>query len=264
MNIGRKHGMTLSTRAVTDAAIELARRRRAGLHGPRLPDACRPADLADALAIQREVSTHMGDAVGGFKCGTPTDDRVVVAPIYSGTISTAAPCPVWAQNGQVRVEPELAFVLGQELPAREQVYSHAEIESAIDKVHLALELIDSRYDDQAELTFADRLADGLVNQGLWLGPEVPWQQAYQAQAFSVEWSVGDGAVTTLTGRHPNDNPLLPLYWLVEHLRATGQGLKAGQVVITGSYAGTFPCPVDQDLNFAYGDLGRFKVRFHAR
>ena len=256
--------MTLSTRAVTDAAIELARRRRAGLHGPRLPDPCRPAGLADALAIQREVSTHMGDAVGGFKCGTPTDDRVVVAPIYSGTISTAAPCPVWAQNGQVRVEPELAFVLGQELPAREQVYSHAEIESAIDKVHLALELIDSRYDDQAELTFADRLADGLVNQGLWLGPEVPWQQAYQAQGFAVEWSVEGGALTTLTGRHPNDNPLLPLYWLVEHLRATGRGLKAGQVVITGSYAGTFPCPVDQDLNFAYGDLGRFKVRFHAR
>lgn len=256
--------MTLSTRAVTDAAIELARRRRAGLHGPRLPDACRPADLADALAIQREVSIHMGDGVGAFKCGTPTDDRVVVAPIYSSTISTAAPCPVWAQNGQVRVEPELAFVFGRDLPAREQAYGHAEIESAIDKVHLALELIDSRYDDQAELTFADRLADGLVNQGLWLGPEVPWQQAHQAQAFAVEWSAGEGAVTTLAGRHPNDNPLLPLYWLVEHLRATGQGLRAGQVVITGSYAGTFPCPLDQDLNFAYGDLGRFTVRFHAR
>ena len=40
--------------------------------------------------------------------------------------------------------------------------------------------------------------------------------------------------------------------------------QAQQVVITGSYAGTFPCPVDQDLSFTYGDLGRFKVRFHAR
>jgi 2-keto-4-pentenoate hydratase len=258
------HGMTLSAQAVTEAAIELARRRKAGLHGPRLPQTCRPADLTEALAIQSQVSLHMGDTVGAFKCGTPTGDRVVVAPIYSRTISNAAPCPVWAQNGQVRVEPELAFVLGRDLPARAQAYSHAEVESAISKVHLALELIDSRYDDQAELTFADRLADGLVNQGLWLGPEVPWQQASQAKAFAVEWSVGEGAGTTLTGRHPNDNPLLPLYWLVDHLRATGQGLQAGQVVITGSYAGTFPCPVDQDLSFTYGDLGRFKVRFHAR
>lgn len=256
--------MTLSAQAVTDAAIELARRRKAGLHGPRLPETCRPADLTDALAIQSQVSLHMGDTVGAFKCGTPTDDRVVVAPIYSRTISNAASCPVWAQNGQVRVEPELAFVLGRDLPARVQAYSHAEVESAIAKVHLALELIDSRYDDQAELTFADRLADGLVNQGLWLGPEVPWQRASQAQAFAVAWSVGEGAGTTLTGRHPNDNPLLPLYWLVDHLRATGQGLQAGQVVITGSYAGTFPCPVDQDLSFTYGDLGQFKVRFHAR
>lgn len=256
--------MTLSAQAVTEAAIELARRRKAGLHGPRLPDACRPAGLADALAIQSQVSVHMGGAVGAYKCGTPTDDRVVVAPIYSSTISTEPVCAVWAQNGRVRVEPELAFVLGRDLPARDQTYSHAEIDAAIGTVHLALELIDSRYDDQADLTFADRLADGLVNQGLWLGPEVPWQQASQAQAFAVEWSVGQGAGTTLTGRHPNDNPLLPLYWLVDHLRATGQGLQAGQVVITGSYAGTFPCPVEQDLSFTYGDLGRFKVRFHAR
>nr|MBP7484105.1 2-keto-4-pentenoate hydratase [Aquabacterium sp.] len=102
--------MTLSAQAVTEAAIELARRRKAGLHGPRLPQTCRPADLTDALAIQTQVSLHIGDTVGAFKCGTPTDDRVVVAPIYSRTISNAASCPVWAQNGQVRVEPELAFV----------------------------------------------------------------------------------------------------------------------------------------------------------
>lgn len=256
--------MTLTPHRIQEAAQILASRRQAGQHGPRLPDACRPLDLADALAIQAQVSAFMNDSIGAYKCGTPSEGRVVVAPIYQSTISISSNRAVWCKEGQVRVEPELAFVLGHDLPVRDRPYGTAEVDAAIERVHLALELIDSRYDDQAELTFADRLADGLVNQGLWLGPEVPWQQAYQAQAFAVEWSVEGGAVTTLTGRHPNDNPLLPLYWLVEHLRATGQGLKAGQVVITGSYAGTFPCPVDQDLNFAYGDLGRFKVRFHAR
>ncbi len=44
--------MTLSAQAVTEAAIELARRRKAGLHGPRLPQTCRPADLTDGLGLQ--------------------------------------------------------------------------------------------------------------------------------------------------------------------------------------------------------------------
>lgn len=256
--------MTLTPIRIQEAAQILASRRLAGQHGPRLPDACRPLDLADALAIQAQVSVCMQDPIGAFKCGTPSEDRVVVAPIYQSTISTSSPCAVWGKDGQVRVEPELAFVLGQDLPAREQPYSDTEIESAIGRVHLALELIDSRYEDQAELAFADRLADGLVNQGLWLGPTVPLALAREARQFAVTWSAGGGPVTELPGRHPNDKPLLPLYWLVEHLRQSGQGLKAGQAVITGSYAGTFPCPLDQDLHFAYGDLGRFNLLFHAR
>ena len=158
-------------------ALHVARVRRTGLGRQQ---------QVERYTADVQVQTGPGQpgralVMSGLKAG----DRVVVAPIYSRTISNAAPCPVWAQNGQVRVEPELAFVLGRDLPARAQAYSHAEVESAISKVHLALELIDSRYDDQAELTFADRLADGLVNQGLWLGPEVPWQQASQAKAFAV-------------------------------------------------------------------------------
>ncbi|MDE2593154.1 MAG: fumarylacetoacetate hydrolase family protein [Burkholderiales bacterium] len=256
--------MTLSLDAVRQAALELATRRRAGQHGPRLADACRPVTLADALAIQREVSAHMGDAIGGWKCGTPSDERIVVAPIYQQTISSDESCAVWSAQGQVRVEPELAFVMAHDLPPRERAYDSAEVASAVARVHLALELIDSRYDEQAELAFPDRLADGLVNQGLWLGPSIPWAQAQAARQFPVQWSAGEGSPVTLSGQHPNDDPLAPLHWLVDHLRTTGQGLRAGQVVITGSYAGTFPCPLDQTLHFAYGDLGRFTVRFQAR
>ncbi|MGE5450531.1 MAG: 2-keto-4-pentenoate hydratase [Acidobacteriota bacterium] len=256
--------MSLSSTAVQQAAVELAARRRAGRTGPALAPACRPTDLRDALAIQREVSAHMADPIGGWKCGTPASERIVVAPLYRGTVSSDADAPVWSSQGQVRVEPELAFVLGRDLPARAQPFAAEEVESAIARVHLALELIGSRYDDQAELTFADRLADGLVNQGLWLGPTVPWTQARQARRFAIQWSAGQGAPTLLQGQHPDDDPLAPLHWLVEHLRQTGQGMQAGQVVITGSYAGSFPVPLDQAIQFHYGDLGRFTVRFHAR
>ncbi|MBI2731947.1 MAG: hydratase, partial [Aquabacterium sp.] len=66
------------------------------------------------------------------------------------------------------------------------------------------------------------------------------------------------------GQHPDPLPRLPLYWLVEYLREQGIGLQAGQAVITGSYAGTFPLPVDRDIALRYGDLGDFHVQFTAR
>ncbi|HET8870972.1 MAG TPA: 2-keto-4-pentenoate hydratase [Aquabacterium sp.] len=256
--------MSLSSVAVQQAAQELAHRRRAGLHGPALEATCRPQSLSDALAIQDAVSHHMGDDVGGWKCGMPAEDRIVVAPIYQRTIHAVADCPVWASEGAVQVEPELAFVFGQDLPQWDRPFEVADLPRLIAEVRLALELIDSRYDDGADLTFTDRLADGLVNQGLWLGPSIPWSEACKASRFEVQWGAVEQNAVTLSGRHPNDDPLAPLLWLVNHFRQVGRQIRAGQAVITGSYAGSFPCPVGPELTFRLGAWPAFSLRFHAR
>lgn len=255
------------------AAAILAERRLKGLQGPCLPDGIRPVSLQEAMAIQRAVTPLMGDAVGGWKCGTPGPDKLVVAPIYAGTIhrqtessssSSFAPCPVWASEGAVRVEPELAFVLGRDLPVRAQPYEPDEVDAAIAVTHLALELIDSRYNDPAVLSFADKLADGLVNQGLFIGPEVDGDLAGHTRVMPIGVRVGEGSEQVRAGQHPDPLPRLPLYWLVEYLREQGVGLKAGQAVITGSYAGTFPLPVACDLALRFGELGAMSVRFRPR
>lgn len=256
----------ISTHSQAAAAI-LAERRLKGLQGPCLPEALRPVSLQEAMAIQRAVSPLMGDAVGGWKCGTPGPDKLVVAPIYASTIhlqAASAPCPVWAHEGAVRVEPELAFVLGRDLPARESAYEPQEVDEAIASTHLALELIDSRYNDPAVLSFADKLADGLVNQGLFIGPEVDGVAAELTRVMPIGVRIDGGAEQARAGQHPDPLPKLPLYWLVEYLREQGVGLKAGQAVITGSYAGTFALPVGCDLFLRYGDLGTMSVRFSPR
>ena len=252
--------------AVQEAAAILAARRRQGLQGPCLPPGLRPQTLAQALAIQQAVTELMGDTVGGWKCGTPGPDKLVVAPIYSRTIyhDAAQACPVWAADGHVRVEPELAFVLGRDLPARAAAYEPAEVDAAIARTHLALELIDSRYSDTATLSFADKLADGLVNQGLFIGPEVDGARASQTHVMPIAVQVPGLPEQVRAGQHPDPLPRLPLYWLVAHLSEQGVGLKAGQVVITGSYAGTFPLPVGPEVALRFGDLGDLTVRFEAR
>ena len=96
----------------------------------------------------------------------------IMAPIYAPTITSASPCSVLSEGANARVEPEIAFVLGRDLKRRAQPYSDADVRSAIRETRLVLELIGCRYADPTTVSFLEMLADGLNNQGLFVGPEV--------------------------------------------------------------------------------------------
>lgn len=256
--------MSQTPSAIASAASILTARRRSGEQGPRLPESSRPLDIDTALAIQAAVTGQLGERIGAWKCSTPSEGRIGLAPIYASTVHTLSPCAAWTHAGQVRVEPELAFIIGHDLPARDKPYSAAEVDAAIAETHLALELIDSRYSDPAGITFPENLADGLVNQGLFIGPQAESERARTAAAMAIRVVPESGKEIQLNGRHPNAEPRAPLYWLAEFLRSKGQGLHAGQAVITGSYAGSFDVPVGQELAIHYGDLGVLRVSFAAR
>lgn len=254
--------MPLTPEQITQAATELATRRNSGKPGPRLPESCRPLELEDAWQVQQAVTLALGQAVGGWKASPPGPGKLVVAPIYQPAISRASVCtvafPTDRDPGSVKVEPELAFVLSSDLPARAQPHSEADIDAAVGSVHAALEICASRYADPTGLPFPEMLADGLVNNGLWLGPELV---APEAAAFELSWQAVDEPRQTAQARHPNGHPRAPLYWLANFLRERGLGLKAGQAVITGSYAGVLTVPAGKTLTFDYAGLARFEVEF---
>lgn len=256
--------MSRNSSLVSSAASILATRRRNADQGPRLPESCRPPDVGAALAIQSSVTGLLGVPVRAWKCGTPSEGRIVMAPIYDVTVQGAGDCRAIVRAGHVRVEPELAFILGKDLPARDAAYMPAEVDAAIAETRLALELIDSRYSDPAGVSFAENLADGLLNQGLFVGMAVDGEKARMAAAMPIRVRLESGHETSLDGRHPNADPRAPLYWLAEFLRSQGTGLQAGQAVITGSYAGSFDLPVEQEAAIRYGDLGDLTVRFSQR
>lgn len=256
--------MPQTQQALSDAATILATRRKTGVQGARLPLSLRPADATTALAIQALVSAQIGDAIAAWKCGMPAAGQPVAAPIYGATVFSGGACTAWVRDSQVRIEPELAFILGHDLPPRPLPYSEAEVDAAIARTHLALELIDSRYSTPDDADFLENLADGLLNQGLYLGPQVDAERARNAVELAIEIDSGNGKTKQLHGRHPAINPRAPLYWLAEFLRAAGQGLQAGQAIITGSYAGSFGLPAAREIAIRYGDLGQLSVRFVPR
>ncbi len=255
-----------------DAAKILVERRINGSQSDRLPEHCRPQNLEQALAIQSAVTEQwceqMDDSIGGWKCLLPPEAKLVVGPIYTRTIDSVPPVSLWVKNSadgvRARIEPELAFFFGQDLPPRTGPYTPAEVDAAIARTHMALELINSRYADPASCEFPEMLADGLVNQGLFIGPQVDSASARGASSFTVTMTCANGEVIERQGQHPNTHPRAPLYWLAEFLRSRGEGIVAGQAVITGSYAGVIEVPLNTDIQIDYAGLGSMQVSFTAK
>ena len=149
--------------------------------------------------------------------------------------------------------------MGRDLPKRATPYAEAEIRSAIAESRLVLELLGSRYADPKTVSWPEMIADCVQNQGLFVGPVFPGGLDAPLASFSVKVLTPSGVLSTHEGRHGDGHPLRPLYWLVNFLADRDEGLRAGQIVTTGSYAGAISVPIGQRLSIAFGDLGVIDV-----
>ena len=247
---------------VETAAQHLVRARRAVMPGAGLPESCLPLDLERAILVQERITELLGEPVGGWKASVPKPERMVIGPIYSRTIFRTSPCPYEWPGAAARVEPEIAFVMRRDLPPRATPYSEAEVRDAIAEARMVLELLATRYAEPESRSFPEMLADSVQNLGLFVGPAVN-RAPYDAipGTFPIKVDLPGGNPISRVGQHPDRHPLEPLYWIVNFLAARGRGVKAGEIVTTGSYAGVLEVPFGVPLRFAYGGVGEFTVSF---
>ncbi|HEV2686890.1 MAG TPA: hypothetical protein VGV35_00005 [Bryobacteraceae bacterium] len=252
--------MTIS--AIEEAAQYLVAARRARRPGERLPESCRPADAESAIAIQHRVTEILSEPIGAWKAARPSSGNIMLGPIYTPAIYRTSPCPVLTNGQMARVEPEVAFVLGKDLAPRPTPYSEAEVRAAISETRLVLEVLGGRYADVSAVSYPEKLADSLNNQGLFVGPVVPGGFERTLETFPLTIEGPDGVILNRDGRHPAGHPLTPLYWLANFLASRGEGLAEGQIVTTGSYCGAIELPLAMPLQITFGDLRCLSVEFN--
>ena len=236
------------------SAAWLADYRQRAEAAPLLPAELRPTSLAEAFAIQQWLFIELDWPVLGWKAGMPGPEKWVLAPI--ARLQQGEFCLFEQQAEHYSIEPELALLLATDLPARTEPYSETEIKAAIGATHLALELIIRPYQADAGAEFLDQLAAGLFNQGLYIGPALPAQCFPQDIELVLQHS---GLQQRFAAKHPNQDPLLPLYWLVNHLSQQGIGLRQGEWVITGSYAGVLQVPANTEIKLQFGPFGQINI-----
>ncbi|MEH6395827.1 fumarylacetoacetate hydrolase family protein [Pseudoalteromonas sp.] len=254
--------MDNSTHIQAIARHFIAQRDTAGAQSD-LPTGLSLTCLEESLGVQQFMVALNNHQVFGWKCLLPLDDgSIILAPLLSKPHSFTQTCQLYTQNNKARVEPEIAFVLGQDLPARES-YSDEQINTAVGNTYMALELIQNRFTDDYQPTHFEKLADGLFNQGIVIGPEINKADAFTAE--QIELSITQNAHSnTQVGKHPCGLAQAPLYWAVNYLTQLGVDIKAGQVFITGSYCGVLDLDTDTNTAISYTGLGEYSITFSAR
>jgi 2-keto-4-pentenoate hydratase len=159
-------------------------------------------------------------------------------------------------------EPEFAFVFGRDLPPRAAPYTTQEVMSAVARLHLALEMPDSRYSDFVHAGEAQLVADNACANDLVLGPavEADWRRldlvAHRVRAEVVGRYVREGSGAAVLG-----DPRIALTWLANELSGIGETSRAGQVVITGTCMASLEIQEGDEVRADFGVLGSIGARF---
>src|SRR3989442_1137437 len=106
------------------------------------------------------------------KCAKSATAEPTCAPLLATLVLRSPqqfPAGTFALNG---VEAELAFTLARDLPLRDELYTEAEMPHVLASVHVAIEVVDSRFFDIGATGSLSLLADFQSNGALVLGTGV--------------------------------------------------------------------------------------------
>lgn len=162
-----------------------------------------------------------------------------------------------------RVEVELAFILGQDL-CGPHVTIH-DVLSATRYVTPAIEIIDARIEQFDRETHAprkvvDTIADFAANAGVVLGGrpvrpmdlDLRWISALLYKNGVIE----ESGVAAAVLNHPANG----VAWLANKIASHGERLRAGDVVLAGSFTRPVSAQAGDSFHADYGPMGAISFR----
>ena len=229
-----------------------------------LPPTCCPATRAEGYAIQSEVARLSGDRVAGWKIAATSaagQQHIHVDGPLAGRLLASKVLPdgagVSLAGNIMRVgEAEFAFRMDKPLPPRETPYAVDEVLAAVGTLHPAIEIPDTRFTDCTRVGAVQLIADNACAGWFILG--APTQAGWR------ERDLVDHRVTALRngsvaceGRGANvlGDPRVALAWIANELRALGDGLRAGDLVTTGTCVVPFAIAPGDRIRADFGDFG---------
>ena len=221
-------------------------------------------------AIQAELARLSGQRVAGWKIAATSNagqrhirvDGPLAGCLLSGRALDAGARIALAGNNMKVAEAEFAFRMAADLPKRAGDYGVEEVLAAVASLHPAIEVPDSRYTDFTRVGAAQLIADDACACWFVIGTAV--RAEWRAQDL-VRHGVSAYRNGALAGKGSGANvlgdPRSALAWIANELCAYGDGLRAGDVVITGTCLTPVPVVAGDDIKMDFGEFGTLEVGF---
>ncbi len=160
---------------------------------------------------------------------------------------------------QPRVEAEVAFVLGADLP--EGDVTAPELLRAIEFVLPAIEVVDSRIADW-DISIFDTVADN-ASSGVFVtgGSPRSLHDIDDLRASEMALTVDGAVVSSGTGAACLGHPLNAVVWLANAVAARGEPLRAGELVLSGSLGPLVPVRPGLTYEARISGLGSVRATF---
>jgi 2-keto-4-pentenoate hydratase len=250
--------------------IATARRNRSALRA--LAADIAPQDEAEGYRIQRAVHDlllpHVG-AMVGYKIGCTSAvmqqylniDHPCGGGVFEKGVHDSGAGLRHGDFVRVGVECEIAVRLGHDLPPAQAPFTADTVARAIDAYHPAIEIVDERYVDWQSIGGPTLVADDFYAAGCVLGKPVPRASAPDLLEVIGRATVNGAEISRGTGADVLGHPHNPLAWLANHLASDGKGLRAGQIVLTGSLVKTIWLNAGDQVTMDLSGLGTVQATF---
>jgi len=175
-------------------------------------------------------------------------------PVFGCVLETVASGAVLPAASLIApgFENEICMKLGRDLPGGASL---AEAASAVAEIYPALEIIETRGPFTEQIALA--LADNAQQKVCVLGDSVALPPDLTKVTARV--SVNGAEVGSGTGDAVLGNPLNSLVWLAGKLGQFGRELKAGEIVMTGSFTRQFPLAAGDKVETVFDGIGSVRV-----
>ena len=228
--------------------------------------------IGDAYAVQAALIELMLEAgqetIAGYKIGLTSPrmqallniDSPIAGVVLSRRILASGATFRRADFGQLGLECEIAVRLGRDLLPADAPFDSAVVAAAVDAVCPAFEVIDDRAADYSITDIGSLIADNSWNAGVVLGEySSAWPDLAGVEGIvrrdGVELDRGSGADVL-------GHPFRALGWLANHLAHGPRGLRAGDIVATGSIVPTRAPSGPERCVFTVDGLGEVAIEVH--
>jgi 2-keto-4-pentenoate hydratase len=256
--------------AARQAAELLWSRWQAGTQTGDLPPAIRPLTRADGYDVQAHLDARTTRPLFGWKIAATSlagQQHIGVDGPLAGRIRAeqmVAPGTTVSLSGNhMRLaEVEFAFRMARDLPPRGTPYTVEEVMAAVESLHPAIELPDTRFAEVTTAGAAQLIADCACAHQLAVGAAAPdlWRTLDLTRHRPVARIPGRADMVGL-GANVLGDPRVALTWIANELSGIGLTLKAGETVTTGTCLVPIPVVPGDRLDADYGTLGTISLAF---